>query len=269
MTKFKVGDIVTRKSYGGDILFRIVNIKFDWNGSESYVLRGLSYRIEADSQADDLVKQDARVAYSRAINELDRTKKSIGCSLPVFKSFLSRIKSRPGKILHIDSAEDFMNQCLDFYKQSRIVCFGKWVSENRQPSVVKHYLTTYRPDILVLTGHDGLKKGAKNIQSLESYANSSYFIEAVKIARSYEKDPDKLCIFAGACQSYFEAIMQAGANFASSPKRILINALDPAIVAQKISVTDSSIVVPSKTVISLTITGSDGIGGKDTRGQMK
>ncbi len=269
MAKFNIGDIVIRSSYGGDILFRVVNIKTNFNGVVSYVLRGLSYRIEADSQGDDLVKQDARVAYTRAINELSQVKNSIDCCRPVFKSFLSRIKHRPGRILHIDSAEDFMNQCLDFYKKSKINCYGKWVSENRQPSVVKQYLEAYRPDILVLTGHDGLKKGASNYQSLDSYANSSYFIESVKIARAYESDPDKLCIFAGACQSYYEAIMQAGANFASSPKRILINALDPAIVAQKVSVTESSVILSPNSVIELTITGSAGIGGKDTRGQMR
>lgn len=63
--------------------------------------------------------------------------------------------------------------------------------------------------------------------------------------------------------------MQAGANFASSPKRILINALDPAIVAQKVSVTDNSVILSPESVIELTITGSAGIGGKDTRGQMR
>lgn len=269
LTKFRIGDIVTRESYGGDILFRVVDIKLNCDGSESYVLRGLSNRIEADSKADDLIKQDAKAAYSKAYRELMQCKDCVECSVPVFKSFLSRLKTKPGKILHIDSAEDFMNQCLEFYRQSRISCYGKWISENKQPSVVKQYLNTYKPDILVLTGHDGLKKGAKNIQSLESYANSSYYIEAVKIARSYQPNPDKLCIFAGACQSHYEAIMQAGANFASSPKRVLINALDPAIVAQKVSVTASSIVLQSKAVVSLTITGNSGIGGKDTRGQLR
>lgn len=269
MAKFNVGDIVTRKSYGGDLLFRVVNIKSDCDGSECYVLRGLSSRIEADSKADDLEMQDARTAYSRACDELNQCKNSIERSLPVFKSFMSRIKNRPGKVLHIDSAEDFMNQCLDFYKQSRINCYGKWVSEDKQPSVVKQYLRMYKPDILVLTGHDGLKKNAKNIMSLGSYANSSYYIEAVKIAREYQPDPNKLFIFAGACQSYFEALMKAGANFASSPKRVLINALDPAIVAQKISVTDNSITLKSKDVVALTITGNTGIGGKDSKGQMK
>jgi len=269
LTKFQVGNIVTRTSYGGDLLFRVVNIKSDSDGSECYVLRGLSSRIEADSKANDLVIQDARTAYSRAYQELNQCKKDIEGALPVFRSFLSRLKNRPGRILHIDSSEDFMNQCTDFYKKSRINCYGKWVSENKQPSIVKQYLKDYKPNILVLTGHDGLKKGAKNIYSLENYANSAYYIEAVKVARSYQPDPDKLCIFAGACQSYYEALMEAGANFASSPKRVLINALDPAIIAQIISVTDNSKILRPKDVIALTITGNSGLGGKDTRGQLR
>ncbi len=269
MTKFRVGDIVTRRSYGGDLLFRVVNIIPDCDGSDCYVLRGLSSRIEADSKADDLEKQDTRAAYSRAYRELNQAKISIECDAPVFRSFFSRLRKRPGKILHIDSAQDFMDQCMGFYRESKINCYGKWVSEDRQPSVVRQYLRTYRPNILVLTGHDGLKKNAKNIHLLDSYANSSYFIESVKIAREYEPDPDKLCIFAGACQSYYEAIMQAGANFASSPRRVLINAMDPAIVAQKVSITDSSTILEPKSVIALTITGSNGIGGTNTRGQFK
>lgn len=269
LTKLNVGDIVTRRSYDGDILFRVVNIKFNCDGSECYVLRGLSSRIEADSNADDLVKQDARVAYSRAYKELNQTKIRIEGARPVFETILSRLRKRPGKILHIDSAQDFMDKCIDFYNQAGINCYGKLASESNQPSVVKQYLNTYKPDILVLTGHDGLKKDAKNLHSLESYANSAYYIEAVKIARSFQPDPDKLCIFAGACQSYYEAIMKAGANFASSPKRVLINALDPAIVAQKISVTDSATILQSKAVIALTITGDSGIGGNDSRGQLK
>lgn len=269
MTKFKVGDIVIRKSYGGDILFRVVDIKTNCDGSECYVLRGLSFRIEADSDGDDLIMQDAKAAYSRALKELSLTKVTIESTIPVFRNFLKRRRKKPGNILHIDSAQDFMNQCTDLYKQSNIKCYGKWVSESKQPSLINQYLETYEPDILVITGHDGLKKGAKNIHALESYANSAYYIESVKIARSYQPNPDKLCIFAGACQSYYEAIMEAGANFASSPKRVLINALDPAIVAQKISITDSSTLLTPKSVISLTITGNSGIGGKETRGQLR
>jgi len=62
-----------------------------------------------------------------------------------------------------------------------------------------------------------------------------------------------MCIFAGACQSYFEAIMQAGANFASSPGRININALDPAIVSEKVALTNKDNYVTPEEVSKLTI----------------
>ncbi len=53
---------------------------------------------------------------------------------------------------------------------------------------------------------------------LNNYRNSKYFIESVKILRNYNSSYDELVIFAGACQSCYESILEAGANFASSPK---------------------------------------------------
>ena len=47
-------------------------------------------------------------------------------------------------------------------------------------------------------------------------------------------------IIAGACQSNYEDLIKAGANFASSPKRINIHALDPAIIAVSISKTENN-----------------------------
>lgn len=81
-----------------------------------------------------------------------------------------------------------------------------------------------------------IKKG-KNFTDIYNYRNSSYFIKAVEEARKNNMRDD-LVIFAGACQSYYEGIMMAGANFASSPARILIDFMDPIIVAEKIAVTD-------------------------------
>ena len=70
--------------------------------------------------------------------------------------------------------------------------------------------------------------------------NELEFVETVKEARRYDRDYNKnLVIYAGACQSYFEALIQAGANFASSPARILIDYLDPLRLANKIAITDN------------------------------
>ena len=83
-----------------------------------------------------------------------------------------------------------------------------------------------------------IKNGAR-YKDIFNYRNSRHFIQTVKEARKYDETQGKnLVIFAGACQSYFEALMDAGANFASSPARILIDFLDPLIVAEKVALTD-------------------------------
>lgn len=83
-----------------------------------------------------------------------------------------------------------------------------------------------------------IKKG-RNYEDLYNYRNSRYFAQTVKNARKDLKNKD-LVIFAGACQSYYEELINAGANFASSPARILIDFVDPLVVASKIATTDSS-----------------------------
>ena len=45
----KIGDIVCRKKYNKDIYFEIIDIKED-----IYYLRGIEYRLIADSDRDDL-----------------------------------------------------------------------------------------------------------------------------------------------------------------------------------------------------------------------
>ena len=81
-------------------------------------------------------------------------------------------------------------------------------------------------------------KTGTNYSDISNYRNSKYFAKAVIEARRIYPSSNRLAIFAGACQSFFEAIMAAGANFASSPARILIDFMDPLIVAEKIAITD-------------------------------
>ena len=59
--------------------------------------------------------------------------------------------------------------------------------------------------------------------------------------------------------------MDAGANFASSPGRININALDPAILSEKVALTDRRYYVTPEEVSSIIISGSAGVGGINTK----
>ena len=107
-----------------------------------------------------------------------------------------------------------------------------------------------------------------HIDGDKEYKNSMNFVNAVKEARKYEKEHDKLIIIAGACQSNYEELIKAGANFASSPKRINIHALDPAIIATKISLTDVNKQIDVKSILKETKYGESGIGGIITKGTM-
>lgn len=270
MSDLNVGDIVVRKSYGKDIYFVITGINNNDNGNPTYTLRGLLTRIEADSSGIDLIKQNPRLVDKDKLNYIQKTQHSLAAQTFSRRLYgINRLPGKPGRILHIDSSKEFLEICINHYKSSKIECEGHTVAESQQPSVVRELLTDYKPDIVVLTGHDGLKKGNVDLDSLESYRTSRYFVQSVIEARKFEPDKNKLCIFAGACQSYFEAILKAGANFASSPGRVLIDCLDPSIVCEKVATTDPRMVITPWSVARLTKSGTKGIGGINTKGRLK
>ena len=146
----------------------------------------------------------------------------------------------------------------------------KNIPENRQPSLVYNLLMYYNPDILVITGHDGMIRRETGYYDIYNYRNSRHFIQTVKEARRYEKDNNKdLVIFAGACQSYYEALIMAGANFASSPARILIDILDPLIVAEKVATTEERKYITINDIENELRDGRRGVGGVGSNGKKK
>ena len=66
----------------------------------------------------------------------------------------------------------------------------------------------------------------------------------------------------------YEDLIKAGANFASSPKRVNIHALDPAIVASSISLSDKGKPIDLIGILDKTKYGASGIGGIITNGTM-
>ena len=275
-----IGDIVVRKSYGKDITFKIIDIKENEDGVV-YVLKGINIRIIADASINDLEHVNdefqgekdkilnARVnqAIKKAITSRDgayRITKS-----PKIIQEKELMFGRPGKVLHIDGDSVYMENCLKVYKQLNLDAVGKAIVEKEQPIQVVELVKEIKPDIVVLTGHDGVLKNSKDYLDLNNYRNSKYYIESVKALRNFNTSYDELVIFAGACQSCYESILDAGANFASSPSRVLIHCLDPVFVCEKIAYTRIDKVVSITDVIENTITGIKGIGGLQTRGKYR
>ena len=112
-----------------------------------------------------------------------------------------------------------------------------------------------------------IRKGTQ-FNNLYNYRNSRYFIKAVEEARRIQIQKD-LVVFAGACQSYYEGIMMAGANFASSPARILIDFMDPLIVAEKVATTKEEQFVTIRDIAEELRDGQRGVSGRGAQGKKK
>lgn len=253
----KKGDIVVRKSYGKDLYFVVTEVSEDHIASLSCI----RFRLSADSPIDDLekvrkerfldFKKIFRTAIENKTNDILKDRKEKGYH------FIS-----PGKVLHVDADEDYLNLCMNYYAILSVPAVGQYIPESSQPLVIGELLKESTPDIIILTGHDGIRKNG-------DYKNSNYFIETVRKARQFRSSKDDLVIFAGACQSDFETILEAGANFASSPGRTMIHALDPVFLAEKLSYTFFGDIITAEDCIAATMTGVRGIGGIDTRGTLR
>jgi len=274
MSEIKIGDIVARKSYGYDTVFKVANIQELRNGERILTLKGIEFRIEADSPESDLkIVSEKKIDKPRfkkgeAKKMISETK---GASSFFRKGFQREGQAfvNPGKILHIDGAKDYLDKCKEYYVEIGAEAVIIDVAEKEQPMKVYALLEQYRPDILVLTGHDGMIKGNAEFNNIQNYRNSLYFINATKEARKYNNSLDDLVIYAGACQSNYEAILAAGANYASSPKRVFIHMFDPAIVAGKVSLGGIGRILPINEVVADTNTGFEGVGGLETWGKAR
>ena len=252
---FKIGDLVSRNSYKNDVIFKITSIT-----SDNVYLKGYNFRLYADSKIDDLV-----LVSNASYDDEEIIEKNVR-ELNIDRSSYFYL---PGKILHIDGDTEYLERCMRFYKNLGIKANGITIKENEISSKIIDLLIEYRPDIVVITGHDAFfSKRGDNMDDLNNYENSSNFISAIKEARKYERSQDKLIIIAGACQSNYEALIKAGANFASSPKRINIHALDPAVIASSLAFSDRNQSIDLISVIEKTKYGSDGMGGLITNGTM-
>ena len=252
--QFKEGDLVTRNSYNNDMVFKITSIE-----DSNCFLKGINVRLVADSPISDLVIFDKEFKEDQEF--LDRIKPNTNFSRSEFFYL-------PGKILHIDGDSEYLEKCLKYYEEDNLMAIGVREDEENVPSKIRELLEIHNPNILVITGHDAYYKKKGGRDELNAYKNSGNFVSAIKEARKFEHSHEKLIIIAGACQSNYEELIKAGANFASSPKRINIHALDPAIIAACLAFSDKNNNIDLIKILAKTKYGADGIGGIITKGTM-
>lgn len=277
--EIKVGDIVARKSYKFDLLFKVIDVK----DKQTVFLYGEEVRLVADAPYDDLVIIDEREKQKRQILDSER----IDNSYRLFRQDYQLIRQKneyhatngytsdqdyfqmPGRVLHVDGDPNYLKKCLTLYERIGVPVYGVHCHEKEMPEKVDELLDKYRPDILVITGHDAYSKSKGGISDLKAYRHSKHFVQTVRQARRKVPHLDQLVIFAGACQSHFESLIRAGANFASSPSRVNIHALDPVYIVAKISFTPFDERINVWDVLRNTLTGEKGLGGIETKGVLR
>lgn len=275
---FGIGELVTRESYQHDILFRISKVT-----SDTATLHGEDLRLEADAPIADLVRVRERDVQEH--KQIGKDKEDY--SFRLFRQDYQLMKEKrtyestdgyeasenffqlPARVLHLDGDRVYLKKCIDLYQRIGIQVHGLYIDEQEMPVEIGRLIEKIQPDIIVITGHDAFSKKKGEKSELKAYRHSKYFVEAVREARKIEPNLDQLVIFAGACQSHFQSLIRAGANFASSPSRINIHALDPVYITAKLAYTSFMDKVTVHEALRNTLTGEKGLGGIETRGFMR
>ncbi|MGM8365529.1 sporulation peptidase YabG [Virgibacillus sp. W0181] len=272
------GNYVTRISYGHDLLFRVANLK-----REQAVLHGVDIRLSADAPLDDLVQVEDRELNKRE----QKVKKQEDVSYRLFIQDYRMLKEKreyestdgythedsrfqlPVKVLHLDGDQNYLRKCMELYEKIGLQVYGVHLHEKDMAQEISALLKNTRPDIVVFTGHDAYSKRKGMKSELRAYRNSKYFVDTVREARQVTPQLDDLIIFAGGCQSHFESLIRAGANFASSPSRVNIHALDPVYIVGRIAYTSFMEKVNVRAALRNTFTGDRGMGGIETKGLLR
>ena len=243
---FKVKDYVTTKD---DQRIYMIE-KLD---EKTVYLKGLTYRYKIVTTIDNITKA--------SIDDVNKV-------LEKFKATKPRSKNRMlyGTILHIDGDEEYLNSCMDLYKQMNVFANGIYIKEENIKDEIEKLVLDLTPDIVVITGHD-LYNG-KGIKDLDNYTNTKHYMEAVRRLRKHFS-LDSVVVIVGACGSHFEALIASGANFSSSPKRINIHTYDPAIIAIKVATTSINQMVDFNQTLKYIENKKDSFGGIETKGKMK
>lgn len=275
---FSIGELVTRISHKHDLLFRIASVTED-----TAIVHGEDIRLVADASLDDLTHVQERDLQKRKQKEKEQEE----FSYRLFRQDYQLMKEKrdyqssdgyqntssffqlPAKVLHIDGDQTYLRKCIDLYKRMGLQVHGVYVNEKEMPFEIGPLIEKIQPNIIVITGHDAFSKNKGLKNDLRAYRHSKYFAETVRAARQKAPHLDQLVIFAGACQSHFESLIRAGANFASSPSRINIHALDPVYIAAKIAYTPFMEKVSVWDALRNTLTGEKGMGGVETRGLLR
>ena len=150
MREIKKGDVVTRNSYGNDIMFSVKRIIKLANKKQIAILKGIDVRVEADAPIEDLkiVSKEEKIKREKELEEKILYKIE---NERVGKESRRKEVVYTGRILHLDGDKRYSEKSTMYYKKMGLNAIVRNIPENKQSKVVYRLLQIYNPDILVIT----------------------------------------------------------------------------------------------------------------------
>ena len=170
--EIQIGDAVTRTSHNNDVIFKVMKIE----GNFAY-LKGMDVRLYADSPLEDLVKTEHREEKMPEVNILTGDR--------------DEYFYLPGKILHIDGDQDYLDKSLAFYKSAGVLAVGKRIPESEVPQKIDSLLKEIKPDILVITGHDAFYGKLANASDISKYKELSKYHNYLSMREELKKPENR------------------------------------------------------------------------------
>lgn len=148
MREIKKGDMVSRNSYGNDVMFYVKRIIKLSNKQKVAVLKGVNVRVEADAPIEDLkiVEKEEQDRQEKELEKRIRSKIEIE-----YRESRGKEIVKTGKILHLDGDKRYSQKSIMYYKKMGLNALVKNIPENKQAKVVYRLLSIYNPDILIIT----------------------------------------------------------------------------------------------------------------------
>ena len=124
----RIGDVVARKSYNKDIIFKIEAFSIDENNKKIAILKGIAFRIVADAYLDDLeivqlpdmndilIDRNVENLLYRSVKKAKERQKKNMRGIPKAQAN-ANVYGIPGKVLQIDGDKEYLKICLDVYTQ--------------------------------------------------------------------------------------------------------------------------------------------------------
>ena len=116
----------------------------------------------------------------------------------------------PGKVLHLDGDANYLKKSMQVYSQLRVPAEGIHCHESQMSQVLHRMLPQFHPDIVVITGHDGVLKQREDLQQLSSYKNSLNFVQAGKCGKGLRAQSRFACRRRGSLPIAFRSVAASG-----------------------------------------------------------